>query len=149
MVNLFTSFFTSFFSLQPFYSLPYFSHKKQRNRSAVTNLRKMKTYKYFEQYEAKHDAIWFILWFDLLSNFSRRNGAVLINIYKRFLKFYLFLLIKKAEDGFRRLLTPFWLLSLIPLNKNFDFQGSLWTLRTSQYYFDIIGFSTPWKSGCR
>ena len=50
-----------------------------------------------------------------------------INLYVQILKFY-FLLNKKAEGGFRRLLTPLQLLSLIPLNKKkFDFQGSpLW-----------------------
>ena len=128
--------------LQPFYTFLYFSHKKQRNRSAVTNLRKMKTHKYFEQYEAKHDAIWFILWFDLLSNFSRRNGAVLINIYNHFLKFYFFWWLKR----WRRVLegsspdpSP-WLLSLIPLNKKISIRfprNFLWFFATLKKWLII------------
>ena len=44
----------------------------------------------------------------------------------RRLKILSFLLDKKADEGFRRLLTPFHPLSLTPLNKKiFDFQGSL------------------------
>ena len=35
------------------------------------------------------------------------------------------MLIKKSEEGFRRLLTPFQPLSLTPLNKKIDFQGPL------------------------
>ena len=57
----------------------------------------------------------------------------------RFLSF-IFLLIKKAKDGFRRLLTPFQPLSLTPLNKKiFDFQGyPLWFFNAFKICYEII-----------